>query len=84
MILRFLHLLAPRNTERPVEEHGCTDVERDIYPEQAKVSPARIPIRVDAPQELIGVVHLAVLAFAHRLRIAQKATSVRNVVAHVL
>jgi hypothetical protein len=80
----LLNLLALRHPTEPVEENSSRDIESDIHPENTKVSPARIPMRVNALQKLVRIVHLAVLALAGSLRVAQKATSFRDVVAHVL
>jgi hypothetical protein len=79
-----LNLLALRHATEPVEENSSRDIESDIHPENTKVPPARIPMRVNALQKLVRIVHLAVLALAGSLGVAQKATSFRDVVAHVL
>jgi hypothetical protein len=84
LTLLDLNFLAPRHTTQPIKEDSGPDIEDYINPHKTKVSPTRIPIRVDALQKLVRIVHLAVLAFAGSLRVAQKATSFRNVVAHVL
>jgi hypothetical protein len=79
-----LNLLALRHPTEPVEENSARDIESDIHPQNTKVPPARIPMRIDALQKLVRIVHLAVLALAGSLRVAQKATSFRDVVTHVL
>jgi hypothetical protein len=80
----LLNLLALRHPTKPVEENSARHIESDIHPQNTKVSPARIPMRVNALQKLVRIVHLAVLASTGSLRVAQKTTSFRDVVAHVL
>jgi hypothetical protein len=66
-----LALLPPRNTTKPVQENRSRDIESDIHPKQAKVPPARVPVGIDAHEELIRAVHLAEVALSSRLLIAQ-------------
>lgn len=79
----LLDLLPRRHATEPVEKHGSSNVESDIHPEQTEVSPACVPVRIDALQELIGVVHLAVLTPASRLGIAKVAAGHGYIVVHI-
>jgi hypothetical protein len=63
MTLRVLALLAPRDATKPVKHHGTSDIESNVHPQQPKVSPARVPARMHALQELIRAVHLTIPTF---------------------
>jgi hypothetical protein len=82
--LHLLDFLSFRDAAKPIKEHGGCNIKHNIDPQQTKVPPACIPIGMNALQELVGVVHLAVLTFTRSLGIAKKTACSGDVVSHVL
>jgi hypothetical protein len=81
--LCLLHLLVFWNTENPIEEDSCRNIESNVYPEKTKVSPPSVPVCMNALQKLVGAIHLTVVTLASSLWIPKEATSHRDIVAHV-